>query len=98
MQTSTGTHAHTLTQARHQNALGRPRKGAGPHLFPADWRRARGTHGARRVTDSRNDLRRRTLPTQSPTHTQLTKVLVDLAKQYREKELELQKVQQELGG
>ena len=37
------------------------------------------------------------MPTQSPTHTQLTKVLVDLAKQYREKELELQKVQQELG-
>ncbi|KAI3628111.1 Cochaperone prefoldin complex subunit [Malassezia furfur] len=38
------------------------------------------------------------LPTLETTYEGLTKVLVDLAKQYCEKELELQKVQQELGG
>lgn len=34
---------------------------------------------------------------QANANLQLTKVLVDLAKQYREKELEMQKIQQELG-
>lgn len=67
-------------------------------MFPADRRRPRGTYSARRAAHARDDLRRGTLLTHAPTHTQLTKVLVDLAKQYREKELELQKVQQELGG